>query len=116
MTVTDVMTFVSQADEGTLDQLILAIQQRREVVKAIAAAALKEGDVVEIHSIKPAYLKGMRGRIVTIETIRKTRCARVALDNPYDRSTVRARRRQDPTDEPLTVDGIPLVCLRKTEE
>ncbi|WP_225302853.1 hypothetical protein [Nonomuraea aurantiaca] len=114
MTVTDVMTFVSQADEDTLDQLVLAIEQRREVVKAIAAAALKEGDVVEIHSIKPAYFKGMRGRIVTIETIRRTRCARVALDNLYDRSTVRAKKRQNPTDEPLTLDGIPLVCLRKT--
>ena len=51
VTVTDVMTSISQADEGALDQFV-----RSSTAPRRRRGRTRGGDVVGIHGVKPAYL------------------------------------------------------------
>lgn len=115
LTAHDLITFVlNQAGEDDLDALADAARRRRDALRAIAAAAVSEGNRVTIRDISPKYLNGLTGTVKTIETIRKKRCAVVTLDKDSTQKLALSSARydwlfnQDSHDLP----GIPLSCCK----
>lgn len=116
-TLTDVTAFiVSEADHDALDRIGDAIRQRHEALRAIVAAAVREGMDTRIDGLQTGYLNGLRGTVQTIENSGRKRWANVLLDKE---STDRLRwdrksKKHVPTDtERYLLPGIPLSCCRQ---
>lgn len=117
LTAQDLITFVlNQASEGDLDALFDAARRRRDALRAIAAAAVSEGDTVTIRDISPKYLNGLTGTVKTIETIRNKRCAVVTLDKDSTQKLALSSTKYDWlfNHDSHDLPGIPLSCCKVT--
>jgi hypothetical protein len=113
LTRTDLIRFVlDQADEADLDALGEAARQRRTSLRAITAAAVKEGAPVKIRDIKPKYLNGLTGTVKAIETIRAKRCAVVTLDRDSTQQLAIASAKYASliNHDSYDLTGVPLSC------
>lgn len=117
----DVLTYVStRATRDEVKQLFDAGNARSRVLQTIAAAetasALEPGvSVVRVKDIRPAYLKGLTGKLLTVETMGRKQVARLELDRMSSLMYSRNKRGgfvMDSTSPELSIlDGIPLSCL-----
>lgn len=117
LTTKDLITFIlNQADEAALDALFEAARRRRDALRAIAAAAISEGDTVTIRDISPKYLNGLTGTVKAIETIRNKRCAVVTLDKDSTQKLALSSVKYDWlfSHDSHDLPGIPLGCCKVT--
>lgn len=81
-TLDKVLTLISRANEGELEQINLQLRLRYEALRAQrttnALRTIKVGDEVRITNIKPRYLTGLRGKVTGL---RGTKFI-IDLDNP----------------------------------
>lgn len=80
LTLPDIVAYVlEQAEETDLDGVVNAVKNRREILRAKAAAAVTVGDPVTLADLSPAYLNGLPGTVKDITTRGTKRIATVTL-------------------------------------